>query len=61
MSRGQISMPNARRRNFCRQKNIDFIDKENINESNLEIKELHLNRKGNSTLAKNLLNYLESY
>ena len=54
-------MPNARRRNFCRQKNIDFIDKENINESNLEIKELHLNRKGNSTLAKNLLNYLESY
>ena len=54
-------MPNVKLRNFCRQKNIDFIDNENINESNLEIKELHLNRKGNSTLAKNLLNYLENY
>ena len=53
-------MPNVKLRNFCRQKNIDFIDNENINESNLEIKKLHLNGKGNSTLVKNLLNYLEN-
>ena len=47
--------------NFCKQKNIGFIDNENINESHLRIKKLHLNRKGNSTLAKTLLNYIENY
>ena len=36
-----------------------FIDNGNIKESHLGMKKLHLNRKGNSFLAKNLLNYLE--
>ena len=50
---------NAKLRNFCKQKNIGFIYNGNINESHLGMKKLHLNRKGNSALAKNLLNYLE--
>ena len=41
--------------------NVGFIDNGNINESHQGIKKLHLNRKGNSTSAKNLLNYLENF
>ena len=52
---------NAKLRNFCKQKNIGFIDNGIINESHLGMKKLHLNRKGNSALAKNLPNYLENY
>ena len=52
---------NTKLRNFCKQKNIGFIDNGNINESHLAMKKLHLNRTGNSALAKNLLNYLENY
>ena len=52
---------NAELRNFCRQKNIGFADNGNIDESHLEMKELNLNRKEKSALAKNLLNYLENY
>ena len=52
---------NAKIRNFCKQKNIAFIDNGNINESHFGTKKLHLNRKGNFALAKNLLNYLENY
>ena len=37
------------------------IDNGNTNESHLGMKKLHLNRKGNSAVAKNLLNYLENY
>ena len=33
----------------------------NINESHLGIQKQQLNRKGNSTLAKNLLNFLENH
>ena len=52
---------NAKLSNFCKQKNIDFIDNGNINESHLGMKKLHLNRKGYFALAENLLNYLENY
>ena len=47
---------NSRLKNFCMQKNIDFLSNENIKEEHLGIKKLHLNRKGNSIFAKNLLN-----
>ena len=38
-----------------------FIDNGNIKEGRLGMKKIHLNRKGNSFLAKNLLNYVENY
>ena len=52
---------NAKLRNFRMQNDIGFIDNGNIKESHLGMKELHLNRTGNSFLAKNLLNYVENY
>ena len=50
---------NSRLKNFCRQKNINLISNDNIKEEHLGIKKLHLNRKGNSIFAKNLLNFIE--
>ena len=50
---------NSRLKNFCRQKEINLISNDNIKEDHLGIKKLHLNRKGNSVFAKNLLNYIE--
>ena len=49
----------AKLRNFCKQNNIGFIDNGNIKESHLGMKKLHLNRKENSFLIENLLNYVE--
>ena len=40
-------------RNFCNQKNIDYIDDTNIKEDHQGNKKLHLNKGGNSVLAKN--------
>ena len=43
-----------RLKNYCRQKDINYIENSNINEDSLGVKKLHLNRKGNSCFAKNL-------
>ena len=53
-----ITETNKRLRNYCCQKDIDCIDNSNITEDSLVVKKLHLNRKGNSSFAKNLLKYL---
>ena len=50
---------NARLKNFCNQKNIPLIDNGNIKEEHLGVKKLHLNRRGNSLFAKNLLGFIE--
>ena len=50
---------NARFKNFCSQKNIPLIDNGNIKEEHLGVKKLHLNRRGNSLFAKNLLGFIE--
>ena len=50
---------NSRLKYFCRQKNINLIPNDNIKEEHLGVKKLHLNRKGNSVFAKNLLNFIE--
>ena len=47
---------NSQLKNFCNQRNIHLILNANINKEHLDIKKLHLNRKGNSIFAKNLLN-----
>ena len=46
-------------KNFCRQKDINWISNDNIKEEYLGIKKRHLNRKGNGIFAKNLLNFIE--
>ena len=51
---------NSQLKNYCSQKNIDFIQNTNIMEEHLGIKKLHLNKKGNSLLANNFLKYLRS-
>ena len=51
---------NSRLKNFCAQKNIDFIDNMNIKEKHLGNKKLHLNKRENTVLANNLLKYLRS-
>ena len=51
---------NARLKNFCNQKNIDYIDYINFKEDHLGIKKLRLDKRGNSVFAQNLLRYLPS-
>ena len=55
-----VTETNKRLKNYCRQKDIGYIDNSNITEDSLGIKKLHLNRKGNSFFAKNLLKYLNN-
>ena len=50
---------NYRLKNFCKQKNIKLILNDNLKEEHLGIKKLHLNRKGNTVFARNLLNFIE--
>ena len=47
-------------KNYCSQKKPSLVDHDNIKESHLGIKKLHLNRKGNSLFAKSLLSFIES-
>ena len=49
----------SRLKNLCQQRNITLISNDNIKAERLGIKNLHLNRKGNSIFAKNLLNFIE--
>ena len=51
---------NARLTNYCAQKKLSLINHDNIKESHLSIKKLHLNRKGNILFAKNLPSFIES-
>ena len=44
---------------FCDQKNIPLIANGNIKEEHLGVKKLHLNKRGNSLFAKNLLGFIE--
>ena len=43
---------NQRLKNYCRQRNINYIENTNISESSLRVKNLHLNRKDNSYFDK---------
>ena len=40
---------------YCKQQNLDFIDYSNIKKSDLNLRELHLQERGSSKLAKNFL------
>ena len=56
----KVSEVNSYLKNYCSQKNIDFIDNSNLKEGHLGQKKLHLNKKGNSILANNFLKFLRS-
>ena len=49
------NLTNQRLKNYCRQKDINYIENTNTNEDCLGVKKLHLNRKGNSCFAKSFL------
>ena len=51
---------NKRLKNYCRQKDIGYLHNSNITEDSSGIKNLHLNRKGKSLFAKNLLKYFNN-
>ena len=51
---------NARLKNYCSQKKLDYIENTNIKEEHLGVKKPHLNKRGNSLLATNFLRYLRS-
>ena len=51
---------NAMLRNFCNQKNMDYIDNTNIKEDHLGIKTLHLNKRDNLVFTQNLIRVLRS-
>ena len=53
-----MNIENARLKNFCIQKGIGFIDNSGIKEFHLGKRKLHLNNKGNSSFAKNLLHHI---
>ena len=48
---------NSRLSKFCSKNKIDIIENENLNENCLNFKKLHLNKKGNSCLANNFLDF----
>ena len=54
-----VTETNKRLRNYCCQEDIDYVDNSDITEDSLGVKRLHLNSKGNSFFAKNLLKYLK--
>ena len=50
---------NARLKHYCSRKGLGYIENNGIWEVQLGKKRLHLNKKGNSALEKNLLRYNE--
>ena len=51
---------NNRLKNYCSQTNIEYIESHNIKEEHLGKKKLHLNKRGNTIFANNLLKLLQS-
>ncbi len=45
---------------LCNKFNIEFINNENIGSDQLNGSKLHLNKEGNITLAKNIINVLKN-
>ena len=47
-------------KNYFSQTNVEYIENNNTKEEHLGKKKLHLNRRGNTILANNLLKFLRS-
>ena len=52
---------NSRLSKFCSKSKIDIIENENLDGSCLSFKKLHLNKKSNSYLTNNFLDFLHSF
>ena len=52
---------NSKLSKFCSKNKIDIIENENVDGSCLSFKKLNLNRKGNSYLANNFLDFLHLF
>ena len=50
---------NSKLKNYCQQNNLGFIDNSNIDESYLGKQKLHLNKRGSSLLAKNIMDHMD--
>ena len=58
----EVGETKQRLKNYSKQKNIHFGDNSNIIEEHLRGKKLHLDKRGNSILANNILSYVrDSY
>ena len=51
---------NNRLKNYCTLKNLYYIENNDIKEEHLGNKMLHMNKKGNTVFANNLLKYLRA-
>ena len=49
---------NGRLKNYCAQNDLGYIDNSNIDASMLGKRKLHMNKKGSSFLAKNIINHM---
>ena len=49
------------RKNLAKELNVQVIDNSNVDESCLNRKQLHLNRRGDSVLANNYIKFIKSY
>ena len=56
----KVQDTNNRLKNYWAQTNNDYIDNNNIKEEHLGDKKSHLNKRGNTVFANNLLKYLRS-
>ena len=56
----KVGKTNLILKNYCKQKNIDFVDNNNnkVKEEHLGNEKLYFNKRGNSILAKNTLKYM---
>ena len=55
----KVETLNIKLSKFCKKNKINIINNKNLDDSCLNYKQLHLNRKGNSYLANNFLDYLD--
>ena len=52
---------NSKMKELCSRYNVDYIDNNNFEQNCLGEKGLHPNKRGNSILAVNYLNYMKNY
>ena len=56
----KISKLNNSVKQLCDENLIDDIDNDNIDDSCLGVKQLHLNKEGNAMFAKNIITYIRA-
>ena len=56
----KVNALNTSLKAFCESNGIEMINNENMDKSNLGQRKLHLNRKGNGILAKNIINCINN-